>query len=297
MNILIKNLSKVYPQNKMALNNITLNLSSGIYALFGANGAGKSTFMKILAGVLAPSSGEIFIDDKSISPFDDNYSSKVGYLPQETPIYPEFTAEEFLRYLATVKGLTKSESIIQVSHALESVNLQEHAKKKLKNFSGGMKRRIGIAQLLLNNPDILIIDEPTAGLDPKERIHFRNLISAIARDRIVLLSTHIVSDIGSIAKEIIMMENGCILKQETPLKLLNEIRGYIWTLEVSDQEIAHYEKMYRIGTITQSKSNLHTLRIISLSSPHPNAKIAEPELEDLYLFHLDGRGGTYDSIN
>lgn len=290
MKIEIQNTSKTYLNGKKALMDANITLEPGVYALFGENGAGKSTLMKILAGLLKPSTGKILVDGQEMSPLADAYREKIGYLPQDTPIYSNFTAAKFLSYLATVKGVPKQDVQTSVMSALEAVNMTEHANKKLKSFSGGMKRRIGIAQLLLNDPELLIIDEPTAGLDPKERIHFRNLIASIARKRIVLLSTHIVSDVGSIAREIILMKQGRIIKQANPYELLDEIATEIWTVDVTDQELLELQDTYQIGSIQQTRQGKNRVRIISSQLPHPKAVQDEPQLEDLYLYHLDGRG-------
>lgn len=289
MKLEIEQLSKIYPNRKQALQEITLTLEAGVYALFGENGAGKTTLMKILAGLLRPSQGVIRVDDHVVSPLEETYRERIGYLPQETPIYGDFTAKQFLTYLATVKGVPKSAIVSRVEQALIDVNLLEQKDQKLRRFSGGMKRRIGIAQLLLNDPDFLIIDEPTAGLDPKERIHFRNVIATIARKRIVLLSTHIVSDVGSIAKEIILMQQGKIIRQANPYMLLDEIATSIWSVDVSDETLLVLQETYQMGAIHQTRSGKNRVRIISSNRPHPDAVQEEPQLEDLYLYHLDER--------
>lgn len=278
---------KNYPNRKKALQDVSLTLEAGVYALFGENGAGKTTLMKILAGLLRPTKGVIQIDGEVISPLDDKYRERIGYLPQETPIYGDFTATQFLSYLATIKGVSKVDVASRVEQALSDVNLSEHKNQKLRRFSGGMRRRVGIAQLLLNDPDFLIIDEPTAGLDPKERIHFRNVIAKIARKRIVLLSTHIVSDVGSIAKEIILMRQGKVLRQANPYSLLDEIASSVWSVDVSDEALIEMQDTYQIGAIQQTRAGKNRVRIISAVRPHPDAVQEEPQLEDLYLYHLN----------
>ncbi|WP_426355477.1 ABC transporter ATP-binding protein [Exiguobacterium sp. R-39] len=289
MKLEIINMYKNYPNRKKALQDVSLTLEAGVYALFGENGAGKTTLMKILAGLLRPSKGIIQIDGQVISPLDDKYRERIGYLPQETPIYSDFTAIQFLSYLATIKGVSKADVSSRVEQALNDVNLIEHKNQKLRRFSGGMKRRVGIAQLLLNDPDFLIIDEPTAGLDPKERIHFRNVIAEIARKRIVLLSTHIVSDVGSIAKEIILMRQGKVLRQANPYSLLDEIASSVWSVDVSDEALIEIQDTYQIGAIQQTRAGKNRVRIISAIRPHPDAIQEEPQLEDLYLYHLNER--------
>lgn len=287
MKLEIINMCKNYPNRKKALQDVSLTLEAGVYALFGENGAGKTTLMKILAGLLRPTKGVIQIDGEVISPLDDKYRERIGYLPQETPIYGDFTATQFLSYLATIKGVSKVDVASRVEQALSDVNLSEHKNQKLRRFSGGMRRRVGIAQLLLNDPDFLIIDEPTAGLDPKERIHFRNVIAKIARKRIVLLSTHIVSDVGSIAKEIILMRQGKVLRQANPYSLLDEIASSVWSVDVSDEALIEMQDTYQIGAIQQTRAGKNRVRIISAVRPHPDAVQEEPQLEDLYLYHLN----------
>lgn len=287
MKLEIINMCKSYPNRKKALQDVSLTLEAGVYALFGENGAGKTTLMKILAGLLRPTKGIIQIDGEVISPLDDKYRERIGYLPQETPIYGDFTATQFLSYLATIKGVSKVDVASRVEQALSDVNLSEHKNQKLRRFSGGMRRRVGIAQLLLNDPDFLIIDEPTAGLDPKERIHFRNVIAKIARKRIVLLSTHIVSDVGSIAKEIILMRQGKVLRQANPYSLLDEIASSVWSVDVSDEALIEMQDTYQIGAIQQTRAGKNRVRIISVVRPHPDAVQEEPQLEDLYLYHLN----------
>lgn len=205
MELVIDRVSKQY-KNKIAVDRISLTLGKGIYGLLGANGAGKTTLMRMLCGILTPTSGTISYDGIDVS--QEEYRAVLGYLPQDFGYYPDFSGKDFLLYMAALKGLGKTSAKKRVDELLELVSLTEVAKKKVKTYSGGMKQRLGIAQALLNNPQILILDEPTAGLDPKERVRFRNLIAELGRDNIVILSTHIVSDIDRIADRILMMNNG-----------------------------------------------------------------------------------------
>ena len=208
MELVIDRLTKQF-QNKIAVDRVSLRLNTGVYGLLGTNGAGKTTLMRMLCGILQPTSGTIAFDGMDVS--EEGYRAILGYLPQDFGYYPEFTAMGFLLYMAALKGLPKHSAKRRANELLELVGLQDMGRKKIKTFSGGMKQRLGIAQALLNNPKMLILDEPTAGLDPKERVRFRNLIGQLGKDSIVLLSTHIVSDIEHIADEVLMMKDGALI--------------------------------------------------------------------------------------
>ena len=210
MELIINDISKQY-KDKMAVNHISIKLQKGIYGLLGENGAGKTTLMRMLCGILKPSSGTIAFDGIDVS--EEEYRSILGYLPQDFGYYPEFTAVDFLLYFAALKGIPKVQAKRRVNELLSLVSLEDVGKKKIKNFSGGMKQRLGIAQVLLNNPKLIILDEPTAGLDPKERVKFRNLINTLGKESIVLLSTHIVSDIENIADQVLIMKEGKLIYQ------------------------------------------------------------------------------------
>lgn len=205
MELKLKNVTKEY-KNKTAINDISLTLNSGVIGLLGANGAGKSTLMRMICGILTPTNGEINYDDISVS--DENYRNVLGYLPQDFGYYPDFTGMDFLMYMSALKGIDSKEAKRKSEELLKLVSLYENRKQKIKTYSGGMKQRLGIAQALLNDPEVIILDEPTAGLDPKERVKFRNIISELGKDNIVLLSTHIVSDIEKIADRIIVIKEG-----------------------------------------------------------------------------------------
>ena len=222
MNLVFENISKVF-QETVALEKINLTMSSGIYGLLGPNGAGKTTMMKIMTDLVPPSTGRVLLDGQDVAAMGAGFRKKLGYLPQDFGVYPNFTAERFLLYIARLKGLSKYEAKRQTDDLLAMVGLEEKARKKLKGFSGGQKQRVGIAQSLLGDPEILVLDEPTAGLDPEERIRFRGIISALSQQKIVLLSTHIVSDIEAIANRVILLKKGSILDIKQPGELLHEL--------------------------------------------------------------------------
>lgn len=280
----IRNLTKEYGSKK-AVRNFNATFTNGVYGLLGANGAGKTTLMRILCDVQTETKGAILINGKNIHDLGEQYRNILGYLPQRFGYYPNFTAYKFLMYIAAVKGLPHKKAQDRALELLEKVGLLEQKNEKIKNFSGGMKQRLGIAQALLNDPKILVLDEPTAGLDPKERVRFRNLISALANDRIVILSTHIVSDVEYIAKEILIMKNGELIHQGAPEDILKPIKDYVWECEVSRKEADRLEAEYLTANL-RHKNGAEKLRIISETCPCENAWNTEPTLEDLYLYYF-----------
>ena len=254
MELSLDRLTKQYGR-KIAVDCVSATLKPGVYGLLGANGAGKTTLMRMLCAVLESTSGEVLLDGKEITSMGADYRNVLGYLPQDFGYYPNYTAVEFLMYIAALKGIPKNVAKKRVTELLEVVDLSHVANKKVKTFSGGMKQRVGIAQALLNNPKILILDEPTAGLDPKERVRFRNLISAFSKDRIVILSTHIVSDVEFIAEDIIMMKDGQILHFGKTQEITTEIDGQVWECTVPTSRAEQYSETLNI-------SNCETLKII-----------------------------------
>ena len=284
MELQLQNLSKHYG-TKHAVDNISTILTPGVYGLLGANGAGKTTLMRMICGVLKPTSGIIRLNGETIEKLGENYYSHLGYMPQDFGFYPDFTAREFMLYMAAVKGLDKNEAIKRTDELLKLVNLSDVADKKIKSYSGGMKQRLGIAQAELNNPDILILDEPTAGLDPKERVRFRNLISDFAKEKIVILSTHIVSDVSYIADTILMMKDGTFLLQEPMATVTDCINGKVWELLVDEKEAAEYVSRFSVVNLHHENGKVR-LRMIHETAPTADAMIVPPSLEDLFLYHF-----------
>ena len=287
MELKVTQLTKQYGL-KTAVDHLDITLSNGVYGLLGANGAGKTTLMRLLCNIQTPTFGKITLDGKDISVLGERYRNLLGYLPQHFRYYPEFTAWDFLMYVATLKGLSEKQAKNKTSELLEAVDLSKEGHHKIKTFSGGMKQRLGIAQAMLNNPRILILDEPTAGLDPKERVRFRNLISAFSKDRIVILSTHIVSDVEFIAEEIIMMKAGRVLHFGRPQEITEEIEGYVWECMVPTRYAEQYSGTLNVSNLRNIENECTVLRVISESKPMENAVQVKPTLEDLYLSYFKG---------
>lgn len=273
---------------KTAINDLNVTLSNGVYGLLGANGAGKTTLMRLLCNLQSPTSGNIYLNGKNIVGLGEKYRAMLGYLPQHFGYYPDFTALDFLLYIAALKGLNERTARKKSRELLEAVGLSAEGKHKIKTFSGGMKQRLGIAQAMLNEPRILILDEPTTGLDPKERVRFRNLISAFAKERIVILSTHIVSDVEFIAEEIIIMKSGQIVHFGKPQEITEEISGQVWECIVSSEKAEKYAAAFTTSNLRNIDGGKTILRLISDRPPMANASQVRPSLEDLYLFYFKG---------
>lgn len=267
------------------LNDISLTLKPGIYGLLGANGAGKTTLFRIICRLMEPTHGSIKFNGKNVNQQAEAYRTNLGFLPQDFSYYPDFTGMRFMLYIAALKGLNNTVAKKRSLELLKQVGLEEMKDIKIRKYSGGMKQRLGIAQAMLNNPQILILDEPTVGLDPKERVKFRKLISSFANNKIVILSTHIVADVEYIADEIIVLKKGMILNKGTTDILLKEIQNHVWECFVNMDQINLFEDKFIVSNRKYTENGA-VLRIVSTNQPALNAKKVEPSLEDLYLYYF-----------
>lgn len=288
MPLTIRDLSKTYPNGVQALRNLSLTIGNNMFGLLGPNGAGKSTLMRTIATLQEPDSGEIWLDGVNVVKQKETVRQLLGYLPQEFGVYPKISALDMLNHLAVMKGITKSgERKEMVEALLHQTNLWEVRKKALSTYSGGMKQRFGIAQALLANPKLIIVDEPTAGLDPSERHRFLNLLSAIGRDVIVILSTHIVEDVRELCNRMAIISNGEVLLEGSPSEALETLTSRIWSKLVSDEnELAAIEKELQLVSV-QLLGGVHEVRIYSESDPGDGFKSVDPNLEDVYFLSLE----------
>lgn len=281
MELTIEHLGKRYGQ-RWALRELALRCEPGLLGLVGPNGAGKTSLMRMIATLLSPTEGTIRWNGQDIRTHGQVLRQVLGYLPQDFGIYPEFTGRQFLRYLAAMKGLPRSLVNRRVDEVLEVVNLEAEADRKLPTYSGGMKQRIGIAQALLNDPELLIVDEPTAGLDPAERVRFRTLLASLTRNRIVLLSTHIISDVEAVANRLLIVREGHVLADTTPEALLAKTRGAVWSVTVDQATALQSQAHYQVSTMINQMNGI-TLRLVSTTRPHEAAVVVDPTLEEAYL--------------
>ncbi|MBD5444066.1 MAG: ABC transporter ATP-binding protein [Lachnospiraceae bacterium] len=283
MELYINHISKQF-SDKTAVSDITLKIGAGIWGLLGANGAGKTTLMRIIAGIMKPTSGQIEYDGMPIDTLKESYRDIFGYLPQEFGFYPEFTVKDYLEYMSALKGLTSQDTKTRINDLLETLSLADVRNKKIIKLSGGMKRRVGIAQALLNDPKVLILDEPTSGLDPGERIRFRNLLSEFAHDRIVLISTHIVSDIEYIANQNTLMRDGKLIASGTTDELVKMVYGKVWSAEIPMKALPEFEKKLHIVNLKNEDADNVSIRYLSENPLVPDSALETPRLEDLYLW-------------
>ncbi len=276
-----------------AVDHLNLTIENGVYGLLGVNGAGKTTLMRMICTLLEPTDGQILCNGQDIFKMDGEYRKLLGYLPQDFGFYPDFTVVEYLSYIAAIKGLRPGVAKRRIKELLPQVGLAKAARKKMKTLSGGMKRRAGIAQAMLNDPKILILDEPTAGLDPTERVRFRNLISELSQERIIILSTHIVSDIEYIANEIWLMKDGTLVQQGRLGEILASMPVSVWLCHVEQKYAGKIMKRYKVSNM-KAEGKTAQLRIISPTVPMENAIPVEPTLEDVFLYYFGETGGDED---
>lgn len=283
MELSMEHISKQF-KDFTAVDDVSLHITPGVWGLLGANGAGKTTLMRMIAGIMVPSSGKILYDKIPINELKESYRDVFGYLPQEFGFYPEFTVKDYLEYVAVLKGLTTKDSKHRINELLEQLTLSHVKNKKITKLSGGMKRRVGIAQALLYEPEILVLDEPTSGLDPGERVRFRNLLSEFAHNRIVLISTHIVSDVEYIATQNAIMKDGRLLVKGTTEELVKLVAGKVWTALIPMNRLTEYEHNLQIVNIRNEDNSRISVRYLANHPYTEDSRPATPHLEDLYLW-------------
>lgn len=290
MELTLDRLSKQFGA-RIAVDRVSATLTPGVTGLLGANGAGKTTLMRMVCDVLRPTGGQILLDGRDAAEMGDEYRALLGYLPQDFGYYPDFTALDFMRYMATLKGFTSRDGRARSMELLEEVGLADDARRKVKTFSGGMRQRLGIAQAMINDPSILVLDEPTAGLDPKERVRFRNLIAGFAQDKVVILSTHIVSDVEFIANRILVMRQGSFVLDGTPEQVVAQAAGRVWECHVPAHRAEEMSSTMQVANVRYATDGHAVVRVVSDEAPLDGAVAVEPTLEDLYLLVFrDGSG-------
>ena len=295
MELCINNLTKQF-KDKLAVDHVSLTITPGVWGLLGANGAGKTTLMRMAAGLLLPTEGTVTYDGVPIDVLGKSYRDIFGYLPQEFGFYPEFTVYDYLDYVAALKGLSRKKAKEKIDRLLEIFTLADVKKKKITKLSGGMKRRVGIAQALLNDPKVLILDEPTSGLDPGERVRLRNLLSEFASDKIVLISTHIVSDVEYIASRNAVMKEGRIIVQGTTDELIREMCGKVWSALIQERDLYRYEKIIRLVNIRNEGKDTVFIRYLAKSPVVQDSQPENPRLEDLYLWLFPESAGEEERV-
>ena len=289
MELKLNTLTKTYGKKK-AVDSVTVNLTPGVYGLLGPNGAGKTTLMHMLCGLMKPTVGTVYFDGTEISVLKEQYRNTLGFLPQNFGYYPDFSVKRFLSYLAYLKGLDRGAATDSIRAVLETTGLTDLADSKIVQLSGGMRQRVGIAQALLNNPDILILDEPTVGLDPAERVRFRNLISSVSCGKITILSTHIVPDVSYIAEQILLIHNGKILYKGSVEMLTEKVRGRVWEAVIAPSLAECIAVQHTIRKMHHTPQGV-SLRILAEKCPFEGAQPTCPDLEDAYLFYTGQKGG------
>ena len=283
MELTIDHVSKRF-HDKIAVDDLSLTLTPGVWGLLGANGAGKTTLMRMIAGIMQPTQGEIRCDGIPIAQLGESYRDCFGYLPQEFGFYPSFTVSDYLDYMAALKGLPKREARQRIDTLLERLTLSEVRRKRIAKLSGGMKRRVGIAQALLNEPEVLILDEPTSGLDPSERVRFRNLLAEFAQERIVLISTHIVADVEVIAGQNAIMKDGRLIATGPTDQLVQEVKGKVWTATIDAAMLPYWEQQLTIAGLRNEPNGRIALRYLAETPTLADSEPAIPRLEDLFLW-------------
>ena len=289
MELNIKGLTKDFKDFR-AVDHVSCSMGQGVYGLLGVNGAGKTTLMRMICTLLRPTEGSVTWNGKDIFKMDASYRKVLGYLPQDFGFYPDFTVQDYMMYISSIKGIRPMTAKKRTEKLLEQVGLRKMKKRKMRNLSGGMQRRVGIAQAMLNDPQILILDEPTAGLDPNERIRFRNLISELAEDRLVLLSTHIVSDVEFIANDILLMKEGKFFMNGTAEEIISSMDQAVWSCTVPRKEADRYLSKYLVSNVKTVPGGAE-LRILAKRSPAEGAVMEEATLEDAFLLYFGEKAG------